>query len=150
MRCLSVRILLPLVVVAAIAGCSGSGSSGKPSAESPSSDSASPATASSQSANSGRQKPMGRVAGEVLYVGGPPWGIPRPVQGGTITFTGAVTFKAPVNTRGAFSAYLSPGTYRVTATSPDVDSGSGVCLARRPVPVTDGGSASVKLYCQIK
>ena len=85
-----------------------------------------------------------------MFVGGPPPGLPRPVkQGGTVTFTGAKTFKSPVNARGAFSAYLSPGTYRITATSPDVDSGRGVCFARLPVRVTDGSSASVKVYCQI-
>jgi hypothetical protein len=150
MRCLSRRALLLLVFVAALSGCSGSGSSGQPSAGSY--GGVSPGTASSQSESLASQTPpTGRVGGHVLFVGGPAPGLPRVLKhGGTVTFTGVLTFSTPVHTHGAFSAHLSPGTYKVTATSPDDDGGRAVCAARRPVRTTEGSSASVKVYCQIR
>src|SRR6476661_5964502 len=148
MRCLSMRVLFPLVVVVALTGCSGSGSTGKPLAASPGGDSTSPGSASSQSASQASQEPpMGRVAGQLLFVGGPAPGLPRAVKQGMVTLSGAQTVKTPVDTHGAFSVLLSPGTYRITATSPDYNGGRGVCVASRPVRVVDRGSESVKVYC---
>lgn len=139
------RALTALVVLAALSGCSASGSPGKPLAGSRGSGSAAPGSASSQSLSAN-----GRVDGQVLFVGGPAPGAPRAVNpGGTVLFTGAVTLKAPVHTHGAFSVRLSPGTYSITATSPDYEDSRGVCAGKRPVRVTEGSSASVKVYCHI-
>ncbi len=55
-----------------------------------------------------------------------------------------------LTSQGAFVIHLHPGTYKVTATSPDYNAGKGLCAAPAPVRVTDGGLASVKVYCQIK
>ena len=86
-----------------------------------------------------------------MFVGGPAPGLPRVLKhGGTVVFTGTPTVHAPLGTNGRFLVNLSPGTYRVTATSPDYNSGRGVCEAAQPVRVIDGGSASVKVYCQIR
>ena len=150
LKLLSVATLPLLVFVAALAGCSGSGSSGQPTVDS--NTGVLPGTAGRQSASPTSQRPaIGKVSGQVLFVGGPAPGLPRVLKhGGTVTFTGALTSKASVHTHGAFSAYLSPGTYKVTATTPDDDGGRAVCVARRPVRVTDGSSAFVEVYCQIR
>jgi hypothetical protein len=139
-------LLTALVVIAALSGCSSPGPPETPLAGSRGSGSASAGSASSQSVNA-----KGKVAGQILYVGGPAPGAPRALKrGGTVVFTGALTFKAPVHSHGVFSVRLSPGTYSITATSPVYHGGRGVCAAQRRVRVTDGSSASVKIYCQIR
>jgi hypothetical protein len=66
-----------------------------------------------------------------------------------VVFTGTPPAQAHLDTHGRFLVHLTPGTYRVRATSPDYINGHGLCEARQPVQVTDGGRASVKVYCQI-
>jgi hypothetical protein len=144
------RVLVLLIIGAALSGCSGSGSSGKPSAGSH--DGVSPGSASIHNGSPTGQRPSTvRVTGQVLFVGGPAPGLPSVLRyGGTVVFTGTPTVHAPLDTNGRFLVHLSPGTYRVTATSPDYMNGRGVCEAAQPVRVTDGGRASVKVYCQIR
>jgi hypothetical protein len=144
-RCL----LFLLLLAAALAGCSTSASSEKPSAGSD--PRVSPGFASTDSGSPTVPGPStGTVTGRVLFVGGPAPGLPRaPKNGGTVVFTGTPPAQAQVDTHGRFSVQLTPGNYRVRATSPDYINGHGVCEARQPVHVTDGGHASVTVYCQI-
>jgi hypothetical protein len=156
MRCTSVRALLAVLVVAVVSGC-GSGSTGKPSAASSAANPARSGSISSQSIGLGSQRPpLGKIAGQLLFVGGPAPGLPRPRPAvhGTVTFTVTGTARdlstVPVDIHGAFSVHLSPGTYSITATSPDYDGGHGVCLAKRPVRVSDRSSTAIKVYCQVR
>ena len=150
MRCPGGRLLGLLLIVAALSACGGSGSSGKPSARSHSG--VSPGSASTNNGRPTAQGPStGTVTGHVLLVGGPAPGLPRALtHGGTVTFTGTPTVHAPVDSHGRFLVHLTPGTHRVTATSPDYLDGHGVCEARQPLRVAVGGRASVKVYCQIR
>ena len=52
--------------------------------------------------------------------------------------------------QGRFSAELNPGTYLVTATSPDYDSGVAACKAIHPVRVSAGKKSSVKVFCRVR
>lgn len=149
MRCVSLRVLLPLLVVAALTGCSGSGSMGKPLAGTQGADSTS-GSASNRTSVANQKPPLGMVAGQLLFVGGPAPGFPRAVSGGTVTFSGARTVTTHVDSNGTFSVPLSPGTYTVTATSANYNSGRGVCMASRAVRVADRGTESVRVYCQVK
>jgi hypothetical protein len=145
------RVLVPLLIAAALSGCSGSGPSASPSTGSQ--GGASPAATGLDGGSQDGQgpPPTGTVTGHVFLVGGPVPGQPRAVKGGgTVVFTGTPTVHAPVNTHGLFSVHLAPGTYRVSATSPDYVNGQAACEARQPVRVTDGGRAWVKIYCQLR
>jgi hypothetical protein len=134
MRVRSTRALLPLAVVggvvAVVTACSGSGSTG---------------TAAGPS-----RPTTGVVAGRVLFVGGPAPGRPRPLTEGSVTLEGAQAATTPLDGEGSFVVHVPPGTYRVTATSPEYDDGRGVCRAPRPVPVLQGERVSIRVFCQIR
>ena len=144
------RVVVLLLIAAALSGCGGSGSSGKPTAGLH--GGVSPGSASISSGSPTAQGPStGTVTGQVLFVGGPAPGLPRALKnGGTVVFTGTPMVHAPLDTRGRYLVHLSPGAYRVTARSPDYINGHGVCEARRAIRVAIGGHAFVKVYCQIR
>jgi hypothetical protein len=52
--------------------------------------------------------------------------------------------------QGRFTAELRPGSYVITATSPDYDSGGAACEAAHPVRVSAGEVASVEVFCQVR
>jgi hypothetical protein len=135
-------VLIPLMVLAALAGgCSGRGDSD----EMPSTTPRSEQSGDAENAES----PAGTLTGRLLVMGGPQPGR-RALSRGTITFTGASPSKAPVDAHGNFSVRLRPGTYKITATSPDYSSGDRLCVAGPPVQVADGSDASVDVYCSLR
>lgn len=144
-----VRDLFLLTAVAAtLTSCSGSG--GHSPAASPGSGSIPQQSESSQPPGdaSGNVTTTGRVAGRLVSVGGPAPSAQGPLSGGTVTFAGGTLVAAKVDSHGRFSAQLRPGTYRVTATSPNYLGGHGLCVTPGPLRVTAKGSTSVKVYCE--
>lgn len=93
--------------------------------------------------------PAGTLYGRLLLMGGPYPGR-RALSRGTIFVTGGSSSKATVNAHGSFSVSLKPGTYTITATSPDYGDGDRLCVARNPVRVADGRESPVDVYCSLR
>jgi hypothetical protein len=134
----SVLLVALVALVAAVAGgCSaGHHSDGSPVARSTTTVSA--------------QATTGTLTGKVEYVGGPPGTHPRPVAQGTVMFAGAGQEVAAISEHGRFSAALKPGTYTVTATSPDYNAGHEPCEAMHQVRVAAGETVSTVVFCQVR
>ncbi len=130
--------LLPLLAVF-VGGCSAGDDSPKSSA---------PATTSA----SGGAETTGTITGQVKLVGGPADGASsmRPAAGGVVTFARSGHTTAAMSEHGRFHAELRPGTYVVTATSPDYDSGGASCQAVHPVRVSAGKVVSVEVVCPVR
>jgi hypothetical protein len=92
----------------------------------------------------------GTLTGQVKYIGGPPPGLPRPVARGTVTLAGPGQAEAVMFEQGRFSVQLKPGVYKVSATSPDYNSGDAACDATHPARVTAGQATSVHVICQVR
>jgi hypothetical protein len=95
-------------------------------------------------------KPTGVITGRLFRIGGPYPGDPSALSHGTITLTGASSSETDVDSYGNFAARLSPGSYEVTATSPDYMDGHGTCETWHPVQVLANSVASVDVYCQLR
>lgn len=128
--------LVGLVSAAALGGC-GAGEH-------------SPASGSLTTISSGDEVTTGTLAGQVVYVGGPAPGSPRPLAGGAVMFEGAERTTATMSQRGRFFVELEAGVYVVTATSPDYKSSGAVCEAAHPVRVSAGKASSVRVFCQVR
>jgi hypothetical protein len=138
---LSAVALLPLTVVsaAALGGCSGGDESPK-------------SSASAATSAPGGATRTGTITGQVRLVGGPrdAANSVRPAAGGVVTFAGSGRTTAAMSEQGRFTAELMPGTYVVTATTPDYNSGGAACQALHPVHVSAGQVASVEVICPVR
>ena len=109
-----------------------------------------PAPGSLTTITSGDEVTTGTLEGQVVYVGGPAAGSPRPLAGGAVMLEGAERTTATMSQQGHFSAEVEAGVYVVTATSPDYKSGGAVCEAAHPVRVSAGKVSSVEVFCQVR
>ncbi|HEX9033067.1 MAG TPA: hypothetical protein VF834_14600 [Streptosporangiaceae bacterium] len=88
----------------------------------------------------------------LLRVGGPAPGAPVPLPGhvtaAPVPAGSPHTF--PVPATGEYKIRLAPGTYRLTGTSPLIQSGSQTCRAAHLIRVRSGRTtAGVKIICSI-
>lgn len=94
----------------------------------------------------------GTVAGMLLRVGGPAPGAPVPLPG-HVTATpvgGGPHYTFPVARNGRYRIHLAPGSYRLTGTSPQIQSGHQTCSAPHLVQVRSGQvTVGVKIFCSI-
>lgn len=65
-------------------------------------------------------------------------------------FAGSGRKTAAMSEQGRFTADLRPGTYVVTGTSPDYDTGGAACEAAHPVRVNAGETVSVDVICPVR
>lgn len=138
---------LPLVPATALlgaallglAGCAGS-----------SGGSADPALATSSALVS--TLPAAEVKGHLLRVGGPPPGDPVPLRGRvTITGTDGSVTTVEVDAHGDFDIKLSPGTYRLRATSPEINDGRQLCRTQFPTTALRAGATVIAdIICSVK
>lgn len=92
----------------------------------------------------------GVVRGQLLFVGGPAAGSPRPLRSGSVNFSGATRVGVRVGRDGNFSASLPQGTYEVTGRSEQFGSGSYECHASRPINVNSQKTTQIGVYCQVR
>jgi hypothetical protein len=101
---------------------------------------------------SGPDGPTGTATGHLEMVGGPATlsgGTPVSLVPGTITaVSGSATFHASAAKDGSFTFVLPDGTYRLTGTSPQYNSGQGACAAMSPVVVRDGNMTHADVICE--
>jgi hypothetical protein len=91
------------------------------------------------------------VGGHLLRVGGPaPGSVPLP---GTVTAVASgrsTVTTAEAGNDGAFELRLAPGTYTLSAVSPQVDGGSTPCAQDQTVTVQGSKSMEVDVICHIR
>jgi hypothetical protein len=97
--------------------------------------------------------PTGTVTGSFEMVGGPvtlSGTTPSHPLSGTVTATsGGVTRHASAGTDGAFTLVVPVGTYTLSGTSPQMDSGQSSCTAASPVTVVEGGTTHADIICAV-
>lgn len=90
------------------------------------------------------------LTGHIYMVGGPAATAPRAVSG-TVTVEGADgSHTVTAGADGRYSIRLRPGTYTVSATSPQYNDGTGRCSANAPAAVGRSGARTADVYCQMK
>lgn len=110
-----------------------------------------PATDDRSSTSSPRHTDQTGVArGQLLFVGGPAPGSPRPLRSGRVDFSGNTQVGVRVGHNGNFSASLPQGTYEVTGRSKQFGSGSYECRAAGPIDVISQTTTRIDVYCQVK
>lgn len=103
------------------------------------------------SACAAQQHPQSGVArGQLLLVGGPFPGLPRPLASGSVSFSGATRVSVRVSSDGSFSASLPNGSYEVSGRSAEFGSGSYPCRASRPISVVSDKTTLIDVYCQAR
>ena len=97
--------------------------------------------------------PRGTVTGHLQMVGGPAsisGGTPTfPVPGTVTAVSGSASFQASASKDGSFTIVLPVGSYELTGTSPQDDSGRATCLAMSPVIVHSGSVTHADVICEI-
>jgi len=92
----------------------------------------------------------GAVVGVFRHSGGPTGAYDGPYSKGTITLTGTVhSYSVSVATDGLFNLSVPPGLYRMTATTPQYNSGQADC-AGGTIRVTADRTTSIPVTCQLK
>lgn len=89
----------------------------------------------------------GTLRGQLLFVGGPPSGKPRPLTG-FVTFAGPTRTHVRVGRGGQFLARLPTGVYRVVGHSPQYGYGRSPCFATSTASVVAGTTVHVDVFCQ--
>jgi hypothetical protein len=103
--------------------------------------------------------PVGTVSGLYEIEGGP-ISLGGPANGQVHPISGQVTFERggrPVKTvsvgpNGEFSVPLPPGSYQVTARTPEVSGPAGSssgCALLQSVTVTNGRTTDISVYCPV-
>lgn len=105
-------------------------------------------------ASCGGTPSRGTVSGHLYIIGGPlPLGAatrsPQPVTGQVVARGPAGTHTATVGADGRYAMQLSPGTYVVTGTSPNFNSGNSPCPSDGKVTVVRNQTRTVDVYCQV-
>lgn len=93
----------------------------------------------------------GALRGHLYGVGGPAPGRRRPFPG-TITVSGSgsgTRREAKADSDGAYSMTIPPGRYTVTGHSPGYNGGAVPCPAQNPAQVSNGGTTTLDVYCQM-
>jgi cellulase/cellobiase CelA1 len=93
----------------------------------------------------------GRVVGTVREVGGPAPGLNRQLPG-TVTATSRSGrhWHATTTATQPFSLTLPAGTYRLTGTSPLINSGQSECSALAPAVVVGDKTTHIEVVCSIR
>jgi hypothetical protein len=92
----------------------------------------------------------GTVSGSFVRVGGPYHGSAVPLSGKITLTSSRHHYEATVNADGLFRVRVAPGSYQVTGTSPEINSGTTPCREAVPVVVAAGSETKKQVTCQIK
>lgn len=113
---------------------------------------ASPAPSSrlstSMSPSPERTGTSGTISGRLLLVGGPSPDLRA--TSGTVKLHGPSATQGAADRHGRFEVAATPGTYRITGTSPNYGNGRYLCEAAHPVVVVAAETRHVNVYCQMR
>ena len=97
----------------------------------------------------------GSISGHLLAVGGPGGIEPVTLTGSIFVRPGVLVrtstvFTATVQSDGAYSISVPPGTYTVTGTSAQYNAGRTECQAKKVAMVSAGNTVVANVLCQVK